>query len=186
VRVVAGEARGRRLVAPEGRDIRPTGARVREAIFNALTSLDAIDGATVLDLFAGSGALGIEALSRGASHATFVERDRRTRRVIDTNLAATGLGDRATVIVQPAEQFLAETAAAGAQFGVAVLDPPYAYDRWHDLLAQVPCDLAVIETDRQLELPGRWELVRNKWYGSTLVVIARATVLPADGAAGGG
>ena len=98
MRVVAGEARGRRLVAPEGTDTRPTLDRVREAVFNALASQDAIDGARVLDLFAGSGALGIEALSRGAAHATFVDTDRAARRVIDQNLAATGLADRAEVL----------------------------------------------------------------------------------------
>ncbi|MEO7555284.1 MAG: RsmD family RNA methyltransferase, partial [Acidimicrobiales bacterium] len=76
MRVVAGELGGRRLVAPTGADTRPTPERVREATFNALESLDAIDGAVVVDLFAGSGAMGIEALSRGAARVTFVERDR--------------------------------------------------------------------------------------------------------------
>ena len=73
MRVVAGTARGRRIRAPRGRAIRPTSDRVREAIFNALTSLGTLDGAVVADLFAGTGAMGIEALSRGAAHATFVE-----------------------------------------------------------------------------------------------------------------
>ena len=80
MRVVAGTARGRRLVAPAGRDTRPTSDRVRESIFNALHSLGAVEGATVVDLFAGSGALGIEALSRGAAHCTFVEPAPRRRR----------------------------------------------------------------------------------------------------------
>ena len=80
MRVVAGTAGGLRLVAPPGRETRPTSDRVREATFNALGSLGAIEEARVLDLFAGSGALGIEALSRGAQHATFVERDRHAVR----------------------------------------------------------------------------------------------------------
>ena len=82
MRIVAGTAGGRKLVVPQGETTRPTSERVREAIFNSLYSLDAIDGADVLDLFAGSGALGLEALSRGAAHATLVETDRNALNAI--------------------------------------------------------------------------------------------------------
>ena len=92
MRVVAGLAGGRRLQAPAGRKVRPTSERVREALFNALGSMDAIAGATVLDLFAGTGALGIEALSRGATTATFVDADPRAIAAIKANLQATGHG----------------------------------------------------------------------------------------------
>ncbi|MFN2506284.1 MAG: RsmD family RNA methyltransferase, partial [Acidimicrobiales bacterium] len=91
MRVVAGLAGGRRLQAPEGRSIRPTSERVREAVFASLGSLGAVQGARVLDLFAGSGALGIEALSRGARSATFVDSDLRAVAAIRANLAAVGL-----------------------------------------------------------------------------------------------
>ena len=87
MRVVAGELRGRRIDAPPGLDTRPTTDKVREAVFNALGSLDLIRDATVADLYAGSGALGIEALSRGAAHCTFVERDRTALRTLRGNLA---------------------------------------------------------------------------------------------------
>jgi 16S rRNA (guanine966-N2)-methyltransferase len=173
VRVVAGSARGRRLVAPDGRDVRPTTDRVREAVFNALGSLGAVDGARVLDLFAGSGALGIEALSRGAAHATFVERDRRARQTVDRNLATAGLADRATVVAEAAEPFLARV-AGGPPFDLALLDPPYAYDAWDTLLGALRAAVVVVESDREVALPDGWQVVRSKGYGSTLVVIARS------------
>jgi 16S rRNA (guanine966-N2)-methyltransferase len=138
-------------------------------MFNALHSLDAIADATVLDLFAGSGALGIEALSRGASHATFVERDARTRQLVERNLEGTGLADRATVVARDAEGYLAGQPPA---VDLALLDPPYAYEGWDDLLSVLRARTIVIETGRDLDLPPPWEVVRTKWYGSTLVVIA--------------
>ena len=109
VRVVAGTARGRRLVAPAGRDTRPTSDRVRESIFNALHSLGAVEEATVVDLFAGSGALGIEALSRGAAEATFVDSDPRAVAAIKRNLGAIGVD--ASVHRRDVLAFLASTDA---------------------------------------------------------------------------
>src|SRR5213078_2273851 len=97
MRIVAGAARGVRLDAPAGDGTRPTSDRVREAVFNTLFSLGGVEGKTVVDLFAGTGALGIEALSRGAEHATFVERDRAALECIEANLARAKLSDRATV-----------------------------------------------------------------------------------------
>src|SRR5580704_10661036 len=90
VRVIGGTARGRGLKAPLSPSVRPTSERVREAIFDALGAIGAVDGAVVLDLFAGSGALGIEALSRGAIAATFVDHDRRVLETIEKNLTGTG------------------------------------------------------------------------------------------------
>jgi 16S rRNA (guanine966-N2)-methyltransferase len=159
--------------------VRPTTDRVREAIFNALTSLDAVVDATALDLFAGTGALGIEALSRGARRCTFVERDRTARAAVEQNLTATGLADRATVVADAAERFVARAAEEGTTFDLALLDPPYAWADWDGVLASLPATLAVVETDRELALPDRWEVVRYKWYGTTLVAIARAQAPPA-------
>jgi 16S rRNA (guanine966-N2)-methyltransferase len=181
MRVVAGSARGRRLEAPPGRDVRPTTDRVREAVFNALGSLDVIEGAEVLDLFAGTGALGIEALSRGARRCLFVERDRIARSVIGRNLAATGLAGAAEIIAGPAERFVAQAATAGRSFDLALLDPPYTYGDWPALLARLPASVVVIESDRDLEPGSRWRVVRRKRYGTTLVVVARALVPPAAG-----
>lgn len=174
MRVVAGEARGRRLVTPEGDRTRPTSDRVREAIFNALWSRGLVDGARVLDLFAGSGALGIEALSRGASHATFVESDRSARRAIAANLAACGFVDRADVIGTTVERFLdelhrPERVGEAPRYDLAFCDPPYAYDAWDGLLAQLPAGFAVVESGRPVPPPRGWSLVRESRYGDTWV-----------------
>ena len=162
MRVVGGTARGRRLVAPAGDKTRPTSDRVREAVFNALWSRGVLDGARVVDLFAGSGALGVEALSRGAAEATFVDRDAAARRAIAANLATTGLADRATVVGQPVERFLAARAAAGERpFDLAFCDPPYAFDGWVDLLAARPAQLVVAESGAAIDPPPGWSCVRE-------------------------
>ena len=101
MRIVAGSARGRKLAAPDGPDTRPTSDRVREAMFNALYSLDdVVADATVLDLFAGTGALGLEALSRGAAHAVFVERNPRALRALEQNIDSTGTDRTAVTVVR--------------------------------------------------------------------------------------
>jgi len=139
-------------------------------MFNALVSLDVVGNSHVLDLFAGSGALGIEALSRGATHCTFVESDSRARAAIQANLRSTDLEAPSTVVSSSAESFLAAT---GLVFDLALLDPPYAYGRWAELLETLAAEVIVIETDREFELGERWQVVRSKWYGTTLVVLAR-------------
>ena len=117
---------------------------MREATFNALGSLGVVQEAAVLDLFAGSGAMGIEALSRGAARATFVDHDIAARRAIEANLAACGLTEAAEVVAAPAERFLA---GAGQQrrWDLALLDPPYDYDGWPELLLDLPAHTAVLE-----------------------------------------
>ena len=170
MRVVAGTAGGLRLVAPEGHATRPTSDRAREATFNALGSLGVIEEASVLDLFAGSGAMGIEALSRGAAHATFVDNDERARTAIRANLDSTSLADRAAVVAADAFTFLSTD---GRQYDLAVLDPPYAFDRWGEVLEALPVDLAVLESDRPIEPGAGWAVVRSRRYGTTVVTICR-------------
>jgi 16S rRNA (guanine966-N2)-methyltransferase len=170
MRVIAGTARGRRLVAPVGTSTRPTPDRVREATFNALGSLGALVDADVLDLFAGSGALGIEALSRGAARCTFVDSDRAARDAVAANLASSGLSDQATVVAGTAARALADCAADGTRFDLALLDPPYDFDGWDELLASLPADLAVVEAPREVTSEG-WEVLRAKRYGRTFVTI---------------
>ena len=167
MRVVAGTAKGRRLVTPPGLDTRPTSDRVREAIFNALVSLDAVAGARVLDLFAGSGALGIEALSRGAASAVFVDVSQQALDAVRTNLGTTGL--EGTSIRIDAHKY------DDGPFDLALLDPPYATtdDQWHALLGHLDAHVLVVESDREIDLGDRWELLRSKRYGSTVVQIAR-------------
>jgi 16S rRNA (guanine966-N2)-methyltransferase len=158
-------------VAPEGSGTRPTPDRVREATFNALGSLGVVSEAAVLDLFAGSGAMGIEALSRGAARATFVDSDLRARRAIEANLGACGLSSAAEVVATPVERFL--VGAQHRRWDLALIDPPYDYDGWPELLLDLPAEIAVLESNRAIEPPFGWEVVRAKRYGRTHVVIAR-------------
>jgi 16S rRNA (guanine966-N2)-methyltransferase len=123
VRIIAGSRKGARIFAPSGTDTRPTGDRVREAAFNLIGPGGAED-AKVLDLFAGSGAMGLEALSRGAAHATFVESDRDACRTIVRNLDKLGLDD-ATVLCQDALTALRADARAGTRYDLVLVDPPY-------------------------------------------------------------
>ena len=119
---MSGEKGGRRISAPRGAVTRPTSDRVREALFSILGD---VDGADVLDAFAGSGALGLEALSRGAAAATFCETSNAALRALRANVEALGYGDRATVLRRDALRQLAADAAAGRCYGLILLDPPY-------------------------------------------------------------
>jgi len=124
MRIVAGRFRGRRLTAPPGLDTRPTSDRVRESLFSILGPLDDL---RVLDLFAGTGALGLEALSRGAAHATFVERDRKALDALERNVADFGLGPaEARVVRGDYRRHLRDAAARGEAYDLVVLDPPYS------------------------------------------------------------
>ncbi len=175
MRVISGSARGRKLVAPEGPATRPTPDRVREATFNALGSLGAVTDAAVVDLFAGSGAMGIEALSRGAARVTFVDSDLRARRAIETNLTTCGLASGADVVATPVERFVA--GAQSRRWDLALLDPPYDYDGWPELLLDLPAQMAVLESNREVEPPFGWEVLRAKRYGRTHIVIAERIVI---------
>src|ERR671925_311054 len=123
MRIIAGSRKGARIFAPKGRDTRPTGDRVREAAFN-LIGPGLVEDAHVLDLFAGSGAMGLEALSRGAAHATFVESDREACRTINRNLDKLGL-EEATVLCQDALTALRTDARSGTRYDLVLVDPPY-------------------------------------------------------------
>lgn len=150
IRIVAGELRGRRLAVAPG--VRPTTERAREALFSILG--EQVRGARVLDAAAGSGALGFEALSRGAREAVFVEADRRVGRVLEANLERTGLAGRARIVVRPVSSWLALERPAG--FDVAFFDPPWADPVLGDLEglwnALVPGGTLVVERGSS-ELP---------------------------------
>ena len=169
MRVVAGELRGRKISAPDGTTTRPTTDMAREAIFNALTSLDVIVDAAVLDLFAGSGALGIEALSRGAKHCTFIERDREALVSLQDNIKKLGLTDRTSVI--RADVLIAATKVSGID--LVMVDPPYEFKNWQGLLANITAPLVVAESNREITGLNGWESVRSKRYGRTHVTYLR-------------
>jgi len=165
VRVVAGELGGRRLVTPPGNDTRPTTDKVRQAVFNALDSAGLLDGASVIDLFAGSGALGIEALSRGASSCIFVERDRSAVEALRSNLTTLGIEGRSRVVV-------GDAATYGSQVGsidLALVDPPYQFEAWEALLAGLDAAAVIAESDREIPAPEGWEQVRARRYGRTFI-----------------
>ncbi len=129
MRIIAGELGGRRINAPPGSKTRPTTDRVREALYSRVTSrLGSLQDIAALDLFAGSGALGLEALSRGAATCTLVERDRRCGGVIRENIRALGLGSRARLLTMDAAASLDLLAREGARFDLILADPPYALD----------------------------------------------------------
>jgi 16S rRNA (guanine966-N2)-methyltransferase len=183
MRVVAGDLGGRRLVAPEGTSTRPTTDRVREAIFNSLGSAGVLDGAIVADLYAGSGAVGIEALSRGAERCIFVERDRAALRALNDNLDALDLRDRAKVLSSDALSVVATIDA-----DIVFADPPYDFDAWGELLSRVRADLVVAEAGAVVEAPPGWDVTRDKKYGRTRVTFLERQVddTPPGAAVGSG
>jgi 16S rRNA (guanine966-N2)-methyltransferase len=138
---------------------------VREAVFNSLRSLEVVDEARVLDLFAGTGAMGIEAISRGAAHCVFVENDRAALAVLRANIAQLGIADKCTVISGDA------VTTAGQQHGIDLLiaDPPYGFTNWVGLLERTDAAFVVLESDRSVGPIARFETVREKRYGRTHV-----------------
>jgi len=169
VRIVAGSARGRRIEAPQDGGTRPIHNRAKEGIFNMLISLNGdFDELVVYDLFAGSGSFGLEALSRGAAHVTFVERAPEAAAVIKRNIETLGFGERATVLTT-----LAETAAASMPVvDLAFCDPPYADDPWRKLLPQIKSDLLVGHAEHEIALTEEWDELKRRRYGRAKIVIA--------------
>ena len=171
MRVVAGELGGRRLTTPAGTSTRPTTDRVREAIFNSLGSAGLLDGALVADLFAGSGAVGIEALSRGADRCVFVERDRAALDALNDNIDALDLRDRSKVLASDAM-----SVAATIDADIVFADPPYDFDAWHDLIGRVTADIVIAESGAVVSAPPGWEVTREKKYGRTRVTFLERVV----------
>ena len=170
MRVVAGDLRGRRLAAPPGRAVRPTSDKVREALFSILGD---VTGLRVLDLFAGSGALGIEALSRGASEAVFVDSSARAIAAIRSNLESLGLDGR--ISRADAVAFLRRSAGEPG-YGLVFIDPPYDLaDRLAAPLAEyLPPVLTgdariVTESDKRNPLSLPFPLLRERVYGDTRI-----------------
>lgn len=168
-RVVAGLARGRRLASPPGGRTRPTSDRAREGLFSTLASLTVLEGAHVLDLFAGSGALGLEALSRGAGRVVLVERDAAAVRALRANVDAVRLPG-AVVVAERVERYL--SAVPTGDVDVALLDPPYDEDPLPVLGALLPwlaADAVVVLERRSRDAPLAWPAgfapIRSRRYG---------------------
>lgn len=185
-RIIAGAAGGRRITAPDGRTTRPTSDRAREALFSSVQSdLGSLDGARVMDLYAGSGAIGLEALSRGAAHALLVEADRKAAQVVRGNIAALRLPG-ARLVADRVERVLARE-NTGAPYDLVVADPPYAVTG--EEVASILADLVahgwtttdtvvVVERSKRAPEPA-WpkgiELDRSRKYGEAILWYARAT-----------
>jgi 16S rRNA (guanine966-N2)-methyltransferase len=177
MRVIAGSARGRRLKTPKGTSVRPTSDKVRGAIFSILTSQRDLVDASVLDLFAGTGALGIEALSRGAARAVFVEKDTRTAALVTENLVLTGFDSSAKVIRADADKL--DLASLG-RFDLVFADPPYALVLTSRALARIgeviaDGGLAIVEhaIDAPPPTPSGLEAFDRREYGDTCITFYR-------------
>ncbi|MEP6277246.1 16S rRNA (guanine(966)-N(2))-methyltransferase RsmD [Hyphomonas sp.] len=180
MRIIAGEHKGRAIAAPKGQGTRPTGDRARESIFNMLAHADwapEIDGARVIDLFAGSGALGLEAMSRGAAFCLFVETDHGARGATRDNIETLGLFGNTRLHRRSATDLGEKPASAGAPFTLAFLDPPYNKGLVEPALAGLVSGkwltddaLAVVETGVDETItPKGWETVETRDYGAARI-----------------
>ena len=150
MRIIAGSAKGTRLEVARGAELRPTGDRQRETLFNVIR--DRVEGASVLDLFAGSGALGLEALSRGADACVFVERDRRTARTLRANLERCHLQERGRVLASDWHAGVRRLTGEGMRFDLLLADPPWASDgvgEWLTALEALAAPGALLCLERQ-------------------------------------
>ncbi len=177
MRIIAGAARGRRLKVPKGLLVRPTSDRVREALFSILG--ETVVGCRFLDLYAGSGSVGIEALSRGAEAVVFVENAAISLAALRQNLEATGLSAAAEVVASPVARALPRLSRRGQAFDLVFADPPYADSAERSEMLRIlglggvlqPEARVIVEHEvkQGLDLPESLELVREARYGSTLL-----------------
>ncbi|HPU01016.1 MAG: 16S rRNA (guanine(966)-N(2))-methyltransferase RsmD [Firmicutes bacterium] len=189
MRVIAGSAGGTKLKAPRGSGVRPTSDRVKEALFNILGAR--VCQALVWDLFAGSGAIGIEALSRGAAECVFVERNRRHMGMIKENLARTGLAGRARLICLDVLKALEMLSREGRQADLIFLDPPYQEENVPQVLQAIELHgllreggLIVLELFARIRLwPVEQPEVEQRRYGDTVLAFIEAADLPGARAA---
>ncbi len=176
MRVISGTARGMRLTTLEGLDVRPTTDKVKESLFN-IVQFD-IEDRRVLDLFAGSGQLGIESLSRGAEHATFVDRSKKSVAVVKKNLEYTKLASLATVRQEEAKTFLLKSRET---YDLAFLDPPYGHKMIDAVLPELvehmsDSGIIVCETSKEESLPetvGDFYQAKTYRYGAILLTVYR-------------
>jgi 16S rRNA (guanine966-N2)-methyltransferase len=167
MRVISGEFGGRKLQTPAGDTTRPTTDKVRQAVFNSLASSGLLEGAVVADLFAGCGALGIEAVSRGAERCTFVERDRNALTALRANIETLQLDARTTVVSSDVLAWV----PAMRNIDIVFADPPYAFDGWDRLLSLIKAPVVVAEADKAVAAPPGWDQLRARRYGRTWVTV---------------
>lgn len=189
LRIVGGHHRGRKLAAPEGRDVRPTSERTREALFNLLAHRDlhgngrpVLRDARVLDLFCGTGALGLEALSRGAGFATFLDKDERSLKVARQNIRACREEAKTEIVAADAAALAGRARPRGAPFDLVVMDPPYRSDAGDAALAALaqsgwlaPSAVIGVEVHKRtdLTLPEGYTILDERRYGIAKIVLLR-------------
>ena len=177
MRIISGTSKGRKLVTPKRYSLRPTSDRVKESLFNILGG--EVEGKIVLDLFAGTGNLGIEALSRGAKRVIFVEKGRQALRLIQTNLNQFGLADRSEILPKDVNRAIGILKQRGECFDLILMDPPYEKGLIQRTLMKLNTDpiyhgdsILVIEHNRREPLPRileGWNLIRQQKIGDTLL-----------------
>lgn len=181
MRIIAGRFKGHRLQSPRGRDVRPTADRVRESIFNLLATRTFIDDAVVLDAFCGTGAFGLEAISRGAGSAVFVDTSRDALTIAAQNAAALGVEDRCLFLLRDAIRYLRNSKST---FDLIFADPPYTFEHVEaipPLAAKVlnPTGLFVLEHDKRQRFDDEPSKIESRSYGRTIVTIFRASTTSA-------
>jgi 16S rRNA (guanine966-N2)-methyltransferase len=177
MRIIRGISKGRKLVTPRGKALRPTSDRVKESIFNILG--EGVEGKVILDLFAGTGNLGIEALSRGAKRASFVEKGRQALRIMQRNLLQCGVEGRSEIIPKDVNRAIGILRERGESFDMILMDPPYEKGLIQKTLTKLSShriyhedSILVIEHDRREPLPEimeDWDLIRQRRIGDTLI-----------------
>jgi len=177
MRIISGTSKGRKLVTPKSQSLRPTSDRVKESIFNILRI--EMEGKVVLDLFAGTGNLGIEALSRGAKKAIFVEKGRQAIRLIQKNLSQLGLEEWSEIVPRDANRAIGILKQRGESFDVILMDPPYEKGLIQKTLMKLRShpiykkdSILVIEHNKREPLPvtlAGWNLIRQRQIGDTLI-----------------
>ena len=177
MRIIAGTSKGRRLSTPKNHSLRPTSDRAKESIFNVLGK--DIEGKVILDLFAGTGNLGIEALSRGAKKTIFVEKERQALRLIRKNLARCGLSGQSEILPVDADRAIAILKQRADSFDLIMMDPPYEKGWLQKIFKKLNShpiyrrdSILVIEHGRHESLPpfmDRWNLIRQRRMGDTVI-----------------
>jgi len=177
MRIISGTSKGRRLVTPKGPALRPTSDRVKESIFNILG--EEVEGKVVLDLFAGTGSLGIEALSRGATKVSFVEKSREALRLIKRNVLQCGMAGQSEILAKDVNRAIGILSQRGESFDLILMDPPYVKGLIQRTLLKLQSNrihrdesILVIEHNRREPLPKRiegWDLLRERAIGDTVI-----------------
>jgi len=186
MRIIAGRFKGKRLPAIRGKAVRPTTGRVREAVFNILGPM--LEGARTLELFAGTGAFGFEALSRGAASAVFVDKDKEVAALISQTARMLGLEDQISILAMDASRALDKLARAGEQFSIIYLDPPYATE-WIAKIVNDPTLITLLAADGVLVVEKGIRTPEPPWpdllhkrlarqYGDTLIEMFDLTLMP--------